>query len=50
MEILNIYGQKMKAPKFIIQTLLQFKSHTGLQTLIYGDFSTVFSPISWSSR
>ena len=36
--VLNIYAPKMRAYKFIKETLLELKSHTDPYTLLVGDF------------
>lgn len=38
-EILNVYAPNLRASKYVKVSLLQFKSHSDLHTLIVGDLN-----------
>ena len=45
-----MYVANASAPMFVKETLIKFKSHIELYTLIVENFSTIFSVIARSSK
>ena len=47
---MNIYAPNTRAPSYVKNTLLKYKSHIKQHTVIVGDFNTPFSPLDKSAK
>ena len=48
--IINIYALNVEAPQYIRQTLADIKGETDNNTVVVGDFNTLFTPMDRSSK